>query len=317
MKQLKILITSPGVATAANIFFALKDAKFANLITILSAGNDDNCALAHLTSHFHKLPSINAASYVDELINLCVSESIDCLFPVHSTEIEKIAQRAQDFWKNYILVVAADYENISRFNDKVTFSRYCNKHNLPTIKTYEFSKSLKFPIYVKPKSGSSSKGHFVANSYNELISNLDPETLKEKYILQEVIDAPEITVDAYSSFIDSTVTCLPRLRLRVQDGKATSCKAFYDEELIALCTHILQTSNYRGPCNLQFFKTETGYKLIEINPRMSAGGLPLTVKCGLNIPEIALYELSTGSKSVNSDIRYNLTMHRYLTEVFV
>ena len=126
MKQLTILITSPGVATAANIFFALKDANFASLIRILSAGNDDNCALAHLTSHFHQLPSINADSYVDELINLCVSESIDCLFPVHSTEIEKIAQRAQDFWKNSILVVAADYENISRFNDKVTFSRYCN-----------------------------------------------------------------------------------------------------------------------------------------------------------------------------------------------
>jgi hypothetical protein len=68
---------------------------------------------------------------------------------------------------------------------------------------------------------------------------------------------------------------------------------------------------------LQFFKTEAGYKLIEINPRMSAGGLPLTVKCGLNIPAIALYELTTGSKSINSDTRYNLTMHRYLTEVFV
>ena len=158
MIQMRVLITSPGVATATNIFFALKNTKFVNGITMSSAGYDDNCALAHLTSHFHLLPSINSASYVDELISLCVSENIDCLFPVHSTEIEKIAQRAQDFQKNSIHVVAADYENVSRFNDKVRFSEYCYKQ-LTHYRNLEYSKSLQFPID-KPKR--EFKGHFVA-----------------------------------------------------------------------------------------------------------------------------------------------------------
>ena len=60
-----------------------------------------------------------------------------------------------------------------------------------------------------------------------------------------------------------------------------------------------------------------GPRVIELNPRFSAGGLPLSVASGPNMPLMLLEMIYEGSVKAHLEYERGLYMVRYLTEIFL
>ena len=89
-------------------------------------------------------------------------------------------------------------------------------------------------------------------------------------------------------------------------------------DIIVLVKDLLLKIGMNGPCNVQCIEDEKGeLHLIEINPRLAAGGLPLTVKAGANIPEMMLSLALGMDVEPMVHIQSDVIMIRYLQDVFL
>jgi carbamoyl-phosphate synthase large subunit len=316
-KNLRILITSAGVATASNIYHSLKKAQNVDIDEIICTADNSNTALKVLADKFYTTHHIKDPEYVHSILEICKKNKINFVFPVHSSEISIFYSNMDLFNVANIKVAIPQMQDLDIFNNKSLFYSFCTLNGLDTIETYdlhELNNKMSFPLYLKPKFGSSSNGHRIVKSIEELASFT--ETKSDDYILQNLVTAAEATVDCIRCFKTGKILTLPRWRIRVQDGKSTTAKAFYSEEINAICEKVLRLSKFFGACNLQFFKSEDIWKIIEVNPRMSAGGLPLATESGLNIPELLIKNLMYGQSLPNVEIEFSKSMYRYYTEVF-
>lgn len=314
--SLNVLITSAGVATAINIFNSLKSNSDCPISKLIACSDDQSCAMTVLADQHYTAPKISEEGYIQFIKNICEIEKINIIFPVHSSELILFADFYNEFQKAGVEIVCPSQTNIQLLNDKTKFSEFCSELNINSVKTFLDEKEWIYPVYCKPCFGSSSSGHFLLAKEQDRVTKLKNVKLRD-YVFQEFVDAPEATVDAYRCYNSDDVFALPRWRIRVQDGKATSTKSFANPELTEISQNILEKIDYRGPCNLQFFFKNDTWKIIEINPRFSAGGLPLAIRCGLNSPGFAVRELIYNQQIGNVDLEFGVTMHRFLTEVFV
>lgn len=313
-KKVNCLISSAGVATAANIFFALKQ-KPGLISKIYVASNDKHNALFHLANNHLIVPPISSQYYIDEILRYCLEKAIDIIFPVHSQEISIFSSKINSFEKHNIRVVVPSITAVDLCNNKNMLMGRLSENSISTVKTFLRPSDVQYPVYRKPNFGSSSRGHEIFHRKQSFDWFCKENAFKD-FCWQEVANGDEITVDIFCSTDMSKIYCLARQRLRIQDGKAISSKTFHDEKLISICKKIVSLVGIVGGSNIQFFKADNDYKVIEINPRMSAGGLPLTVKSGLNIPVLCIQDQIFGAMPKEIVMSYGYTMHRYLTEVF-
>lgn len=59
--------------------------------------------------------------------------------------------------------------------------------------------------------------------------------------------------------------------LRNSSGCGIAVEIIDDQQLHCICDELMQRLQLNGVVNAEFFRTETGYKIIEVNPRFSAG----------------------------------------------
>ena len=59
--------------------------------------------------------------------------------------------------------------------------------------------------------------------------------------------------------------------LRNSNGCGIAVEIFENDDLTAICDKLMEKLDLNGVCNMEFFEIDSGYKIIEINPRFSAG----------------------------------------------
>lgn len=309
-----VLLTSAGLATAGNVIFGLRKIKDFK-VNIISVDMSKFSANLHLSDSFFVVPPVIHPTYIDSLINICRKEKVDFIFPLFSGEILLISKNKSLFEYNNIDLLVPDSSVVELCNDKIKFSKFLQNHNFRTPKIYFDSSKIKYPFLTKPNDGSSIKKD---------IFLVDDEKTKEfliskfpNNIMQEFIKGKEYTVDCLTHNGEVFALC-PRLRMKVKDGKCMVGKTIYSDFLNKEVKRLLLEIGMEGPCNIQVIENENGeFYFIEINPRLAAGGLPLTIRAGLNIPEMML-KIGLGFK-VHPKEEYitNLYMSRYLSEIFL
>jgi carbamoyl-phosphate synthase large subunit len=177
--------------------------------------------------------------------------------------------------------------------------------------------ALPDPVFVKPRHGSSSTGAR-AVPLRHLDAALDQV---DAPILQSVVDAPEITVDALFDLCGTLVHYVPRLRLRTIGGESVQGRTLPDDVCGDWLREVLAEVGRlgaRGPITLQAFLTRDTPTLSEINPRFG-GGFPLAHEAGAHYPEwiVQMVDGGPGDISVSSrlgDYEPGLCMTRAYTE---
>lgn len=315
MIRKNVLITSGGVATAINVISALRKSKTYNCKIITTDMSKDSAGL-YLSDKFYITSSIKDENFLNEIKKIIKDEKIDFIFPLHSSEIQLFSDNRSLFKELNVGINIPEKNIVNICNNKERFEKFLQENNFSYPITYSNKEDVKnYPVFIKLKAGSSSTGAYKVNSLEEL--NFYIKDKENKYLIQEYVNNKELTVDCYVNVNFKLVGFVPRYRLKIKDGKSIVAKTMYDENVFVQTKKLLSILKYKGACNVQMFFKDKDIKFIEINPRLSAGGLPLATEAGVNIPELMMHDFFDSVADEMIDYNKNLTMFRYPTEIFV
>jgi carbamoyl-phosphate synthase large subunit len=134
-------------------------------------------------------------------------------------------------------------------------------------------------VFTKPRRGSASQDQYQVE--REGLHGVLP--LVEDPIVQEVLNGPEITIDALIDFEGRPIHYVPRYRIRTLGGESVQGVTLQHEEgterWIERVLRISARLGGMGPLTIQAFESTKGLVLSEINPRFG-GGYPLAFAAG-------------------------------------
>ena len=255
--------------------------------------------------------------FTKHLLTNCIALGIDTIMPTVDSEMLPIARDIELFRSAGVTAMVASAETLRTCLDKFQFFVACHEL-LPLPQTAIFDRHFnyrrwRFPLVVKPRRGSGSRGVVIAQSAEDL------ERLERsaEHIVQEYLPGREYSVDVLVGNNGRMLTAVPRVRIATDSGVSVCSATVRDSELIELSQQVCQVARLRYANNIQFRRDRSGQpRLLEINPRIP-GTVALTVAAGVNLPKLALDVLDNKPISKDDLAFEELGVVRYLTEVFV
>lgn len=244
-----------------------------------------------------------------EDLTKCVREnSINVVLPFVDPAIA-VASRLKNLCPD-VFIPVSDVEICETMFDKVIAAKWFEKNGIPQPDVYWNRESVKFPVILKPRTGSASKGIVVCHCKEDLPQSLDG-FLMQKYIE----DKKEISVDCYVGQDGEVLSVVPRIRLETAGGEAVRSVTVRNEKVIGLSLKILKSGNFRGPVTLQFLESNDGsVYVMEINPRLG-GGVVCSIGAGSGLPEMLVGEALGRKMLPKEDWKDGTVMVRYFKEV--
>ena len=229
--------------------------------------------------------------YIDNLLAICASDSIDLLIPTIDTDLLVLSENKSRFEMIGTKVMISDYDKVMICRDKNNTSAFFNECGLfapPPVNCWEEYKG-EYPAFIKPKDGSSSINAFRVKNREEL--EIYAKHIGE-YIVQPFISGREYTVDVFCDWNGKPLSIVPRERIQVRAGEVLKTRIFLDRKMIEETARICEKFKPCGPITVQLIRDNNGEDwFIEINPRFG-GGAPLSMKAGARSAELILKLLS-------------------------
>lgn len=233
------------------------------------------------------LPPIEEDAYIRTLLDLVQEHNIDLLVPLIDPELQPLAAARDAFTEAGCRTLVSDPSLLDVVLDKWRTVQHFSEQGLRTPATWLPAPSVPEawpdPVFVKPRHGSASKSarRVGRDEATPVLAATDEP------IVQEVVEAPEITVDALFDNEGTLLHYVPRRRVRTMAGESIQGWTLPDEEIAAWLRPVLREVGRlgaRGPITLQAFLTEPEPTLSEINARFG-GGFPLAHAAGGHYPE--------------------------------
>lgn len=248
---------------------------------VFATDNSIYAPAIYLADAYKIVPLINDSNYIDILLSYCLENQISAITTLIDPEIEILAKNRDIFIENGIVPLCPEYETAKLCFDKYKMFEYLKEKNIQTVLTFdslsEFKESLnkkeiKFPVFVKPRTGSGSVGA-------SKVTNLEMlEKIIEKgdfdYIIQEYMDCEDLDADVYvDSITMKPVQIFSKKKISTTIGGANKTISFIDAELNEFIKRILTNFKFHGPIDMDFFYKNGKYYLSEINPRFGGAYL--------------------------------------------
>jgi carbamoyl-phosphate synthase large subunit len=178
---------------------------------------------------------------------------------------------------------ARDKINLYRFGEKYGLDVPKDKVIYHVNELYNCAEELGYPLVVKGK------------FYDAIIAHTMEQAQKAFYklaakwgypiIVQQFITGTEINIAVLGDGKGNTISAVPMRKLYITDkGKAWAGITLEDEALIQLANTFVQSTHWKGGCELEIMRTQDGKPYImEVNPRFPAW-IYLTAASGQNQP---------------------------------
>lgn len=292
MKRI-VLVTAIGTVTATAIVKELK--KTGNFYIIGTDINKKNEIATSLdTDEFYTFPAIaDMDYYLSFVLNFCQEHKVEYYYAVLDKEVVKISEHKNDFAGVGTKLCVVDYDFAKLCHYKNIFSKWIENHmpeiNIKTYCSFEDLCKASFPVFIKPVEGVASSGCKKINTLEELESEVIKENIGQSVIVQEYVSGQNITVDCIRNRKTKQKMQVQRKEiLRNSNGCGIAVEIFHNEILAEICERVMDELDLNGVINIEFFDTGKGYRIIEINPRFSAGTL-YTCMSGINTVLNAMY----------------------------
>lgn len=264
------------------------------------------------------VPKITDEKYIDTLLNICRKEKVQALTTFIDPEIEVLAKNREIFENLGVQVLVPSYQTAKLCFDKYKMFRHLQAHGIPTVLTFDTimearnaieKDELKFPVFVKPRTGSGSVGARKIRNMEELsIAMKEDGTL----IIQEFMDGLDLDVDVYvDTQSHEVVSAFSKRKISTTIGGANKTVSFKDERLFRIIQKVAEVLELNGPNDMDFFYKNGEYYLSEINPRF--GGAYLHAY-GAGVDFIKLIEkniLKEANKTIFGDYDEGVVMMMY------
>lgn len=318
MNDINVLILSAGRRVELVQCFQ-KAAKRLEIESNIVAGDcSDTAPALYFADRIYKLPRINEPNYIQSIIDACNQENIKLIVPTIDTDLLLLAEHKELIEeKTFAKVLISDTRVVKICRDKLNTQKYLEENGFGVPKMYTEKEiengNFEFPLFIKPKSGSSSINTFKVNNISEL--NIYKDIVKEP-IIQDYMEGDEFTVDVFLDFSSNIISIVPRLRIATRSGEISKGKIIRDREIIDEVLKLMKILKPIGHITVQLMKTYKGIEFIEINPRFG-GGAPMSIMSGADSCE-HLYRLLLGEKlEYNENYRDNVTFLRFDSSISI
>ena len=292
---MNILITSAGTRNKVVEYFK---EEFKDIGKVIATDMSDLAPAIYVADKYYLVPRVDNPNYIDNLLEICKKEEIDCLFALIDPELSLIAKNKERFLDIGVTPLISDYDVVELAFNKYEMYKYLKKHRFKTPKTYidriSFYKDLKnniisFPVFVKPVKGSASIDISIVSSIEEI------EVLFGIYddlIIQEYMDGQEIGADVYIDPISKKVVSIfTKDKIKMRAGETDKGRSFKDKKLFDLIIKLVEKIGYEYMIDIDIFKVNGEYYISEINPRFG-GGYPHAYECGVNFPKMIINSMN-------------------------
>lgn len=264
------------------------------------------------------VPPVDRPQYVDELIRFCENRNVDAVIPLIDPELKVLAEARDRFTAIGTRPMISAPETVRICIDKCRTSEFLQQHGFatPHILSDAELATPNFPLFLKPRIGSSSLGAHRINSQASLVYHRQAGV---DIIVQEFIEGDEYTVDVFADFSGKARCAIPRRRREVRGGEVSKGQATRHDRMMAEACRLVETlGGCLGMITIQCFLTPADeIVFIEINPRFG-GGVPLSIRAGADSPRWILELLQGRDPAIDMNgWTDGMLMLRYDEGIFV
>lgn len=312
MGEINILLLSAGRRVELIQCFQKAAHRIGIKSKIIAADCSATAPALYFANKAYIVPSIHEPDYINSIIDISNREKVALIVPTIDTELMLLAENKQLIEENTgAKVLVSDLKVVRICRDKLNTQRFLEEKGFGAPKMYDDEDILKgnlpYPLFIKPRFGSSSINTYKVNSWAEL--NVY-RNIVDQPIVQDFVEGQEYTVDVFLDFNSKVITVVPRLRLATRSGEISKGKIVKERDIINDVSRLMHELKPIGHITVQLMKTENGIKYLEINPRFG-GGAPMSIISGADSCE-NLYRLMLGeSLEYNENYRENLTFLRF------
>lgn len=311
MNQINILFLGGAKRVSLAEHFIAAGEKLNCKIGIFSYELDEKCPIASVgTVIIGK--KWRDANLMEDLTRVIQEYSINIVLPSVDPAIG-VASRLRSFVGEEVFIPISDVSVCDTMFDKKLSENWFIENKIPIPESYSCDDKLVYPVFIKPRNGSASKGLEIIRNKEEWDNVSNPDN----YVIQRYIqNKKEYTVDCYIAQNGIIISVVPRERLAVAGGEVMSSMTLHDESIEQAARYVLSKGIFRGPVNIQFIKDlDNGNAYVmEINPRFG-GGVITSIEAGADTPSYVLKEYLGQQLTVYQDWKPGTLMTRYFKEV--
>jgi carbamoyl-phosphate synthase large subunit len=317
-RALRVLVTGAGGPAA---IAAMKSLRAEDSVELLAADMDPWAAGLYLVPPAERtlIPAGAAPGFTDALLARCLTLGVDVILPTVDAELRPLAHARETFKAAGIDLLLAPASALDIILDKLLLAEHCaDVVRVPRTELLGPSvdpSSWTYPVIVKPREGSGSRGVMAVDSAAKL-AELAALDRSARLIIQEFLPGEEYSVDVLADASGRVVASVPRLRARVDSGVSVGGRTVHDDEVEWFGRTVAQATGVTFVANVQCKRDRGGSPaLLEVNPRMP-GTLGLTIASGVDMPRLALASLLGRPLPTTIGFR-DLAVIRFLDERFV
>jgi biotin carboxylase len=224
-------------------------------------------------------PNDNHTKYIESLISICKTHSIDLIIPT-CEELFHIAKAKEEFEQYHISVFCDDLDKLRLLHNKFDFIHYLKEHGYLYPETHEFTSLDSLKKYL---TSSSQKKLVLKAVYSRFASGVyfvNPQQAlpaiqvsgENPWILQEYIDGTQYC--SYSIAIEGELlahTCYPTV-YTAGLGANVYFKHEIEPKIEEFVERLVKELNFTGQIAFDFMRDKKGdFYPIECNPRATSG----------------------------------------------
>lgn len=326
-------MTSQPAAEAANVLLSSAGRRV-ELLHCLRSDLDDlgiqgrviavdaspHTAAGHLADELIQVPRISDPAFMDVILDVVSEHEVRLVVPTIDTELETYARSAPRLRAQGCHVLVSGQSTVEIASDKQRTHEHLVAQGLPCPTQWPanaaraLAADLPYPVFVKPRRGSSSIGIRVVETPSELLDALR----EEGRVVETAAPGAEYTVDVWVDRAGDVRSVVPRRRIEVRAGEVSKGITAKHAKVETIARRVASSlPDAYGPLTIQLFADETSVQVIEINARLG-GGYPLSWAAGATSLKWGILD-AVGSESLPDDFPWHpdVLMLRYDQSVFL
>lgn len=233
-------------------------------------------------------PEISEDAWFDALCDEVLANESKFLFVGADFELQPLARRAEEFLRSTgCRIIVSPPDLVETCKDKYLTAEMLTELGFPAPKSFlpehgpdRAESALGYPMIVKPRLGSRSRGVVVVENRDVLESVLR-ET--EMPVMQAYLPDDDAEYTCGAVFVGQSVDTVGVLRRRLRDGNTSIAYSEHHPEIEEFCVNLVTHLRPFGPLNIQLRVADGVPYVFEINPRFS-GTTIFRARLGVNEP---------------------------------
>jgi carbamoyl-phosphate synthase large subunit len=319
-RKLTILISSAGRRVGLMECFRSDAAELDIDLDIIAIDVlPDISPACHLANAAFSVPPCTAQDFVDSVHSICFANAVELVVPTIDPELDVLSRHKSRFAEIGTELALSSPGLVRLASDKLETAHFLAAAGIPVPRTAAFNREIfdaadwKWPLILKPRIGSASRGAMVVNCPEAVPHS----QIAEDYIVQEYMRGEEYTVNVFFDRQEQLCCAIPHVRREVRAGevsKGTTRRHARLERIAHRLAEVLPSP--RGALCFQAIATDDErVGIFEINARFG-GGFPLAHAAGARFSQWLLQEAAGLPSAANNAWREGVTMLRYDAAVF-